>query len=66
MSVTEDWPDGFYLIGELRRAVGLFDGAMSKTPREAWEEAISEVERICDVAQSGKCWVCEKEVPDAG
>lgn len=39
-------PTTFDLIAELRRAVGLFGGAMSITPKEAWEEAIAEVRRL--------------------
>jgi hypothetical protein len=59
--VSEDtWPDGFYFIGELRRAVGLFDGAMEISPKEAWEQAIAEVERVREIASQGYCRACEE------
>lgn len=34
------------LVQELRRTVGLFDGAMAITPKQAWEEAIDVVQRL--------------------
>jgi hypothetical protein len=34
------------LVQELRHAVGLFDGAMTITPKQAWEEAIAEIKRL--------------------
>lgn len=36
----------FELIRELRRTVGLFDGAMPVSPKAAWDEAIRKVERL--------------------
>lgn len=53
-------PTLFELVAELRRHVGLFDGAMSKTPKAAWEEALSEVRRFREIATSGMCWKCEE------
>jgi hypothetical protein len=34
------------LVQELRRAVGLFDGAMTITPKAAWEEALEVVRNL--------------------
>ena len=48
------------LVLELRRAVGLFDGAMPISPEQAWNEAISEVTEMRRSALDGKCWVCEE------
>lgn len=46
------------LVRELRRAVGLFDGAMAITPKQAWEEALEVVRNL----RRGYCPVCyEKE-----
>lgn len=59
--MSDSWPDGFYFIGELRRVTGLFDGAMDKSPKEAWEEAVAEVSRIRDIAEHGYCWACEEK-----
>ena len=38
-----DWPDGMEMIRQLRKAAGLFDGAMPITPKAAWEEAVAVV-----------------------
>ncbi len=46
------------LVQELRRTVGLFDGAMPVTPKAAWDEAIGEVALMRRLAEEGKCWVC--------
>ena len=53
-------PDLIDLVQELRGAIGLFDGAMSISPKEAWEEAIREVQRVREVAVNGYCWKCEE------
>lgn len=45
------------LVRELRQALGLFDGAMPVTPKEAWEEALSMVH---DLTQ-GQCWSCHEK-----
>ncbi len=47
------------LVQELRRTLGLFDGAMPVTPKAAWDEAIGEVALMRRLAADGKCWVCE-------
>lgn len=39
-------PHPIDLCAELRRAVGLFDGAMPKSPKEAWDEAIARVRAL--------------------
>jgi hypothetical protein len=52
-------PEPIELVQELRRTVGLFDGAMPITPKEAWEEAIAEVARLRTIAVSGWCYQCE-------
>jgi hypothetical protein len=59
MSATP--PDRIELVQELRRAIGLFDGAMPITPKEAWEEAIAEVVRLHTIAVSGWCYQCEQK-----
>ena len=46
-------PDLIDLVQELRRTVGLFDGAMPISPKQAWEEAIAEVERLRMVGHGG-------------
>lgn len=43
---TQRAPDVIDLIRELRREVGLFDGAMPITPKQAWEEAIERVRNM--------------------
>lgn len=42
------------LVQELRRTVGLFDGAMAITPQAAWEEALERVRLL----KTGACWRC--------
>jgi hypothetical protein len=37
------WPEPIEFIRQLRRTVGLFDGAMPITPKQAWEEALDRV-----------------------
>lgn len=39
-------PTPLELVVELRRTLGMFDGAMDKTPKAAWEEALSEVRKL--------------------
>jgi hypothetical protein len=51
---THTEPSLIDLVQELRRTVGLFDGAMPVTPKEAWEEAIREVEKLVQ----GRCYRC--------
>lgn len=46
-------PDIFDLIRELRREVGLFDGALPVTPKEAWEEALQRVRQLREAAIDG-------------
>jgi hypothetical protein len=45
-------PHPIDLVQELRRTVGLFDGAMPITPKKAWEEAIEEVWRLKERADA--------------
>ena len=42
------------LVQELRRTVGLFSGAMTITPKQAWEEALEVVRNL----RRGYCPVC--------
>lgn len=50
------------LVRELRRAVGLFDGAMPITPKQAWEEALEVVAKL----RRGMCSTClAKDYPTA-
>lgn len=50
------------LVQELRLAVGLFDGAMPCSPRQAWGEALERVRLL----KAGACWRCmEKEAGEA-
>lgn len=39
-------PQPIDLIRELRTALGLFDGAMPVSPKQAWEEALAEVRKL--------------------
>lgn len=39
-------PDVRQLVSELRNALGMFDGAMPISPKQAWDEAIAEVRRL--------------------
>lgn len=52
--LPESWPDRMEMVRELRRAVGLFDGALPITPQAAWEEAIERVKRL-DQGQCAEC-----------
>lgn len=47
-------PDRLDLIRELRQVLGLFSGAMSISPKQAWEEAIDEVRGL----RQGRCASC--------
>lgn len=59
---TEGEPHLQDLVRELRRAVGLFDGAMPITPKQAWEEALEVVANL----RKGYCARCvEKDYPTA-
>lgn len=40
------------MIRELRSALGLFAGAMPVSPKEAWEEAIGEVDKLHNLAHA--------------
>lgn len=47
------------LVRELRQTVGLFDGAIAATPKEAWAEAIEQVRGL----REGRCASCmDKEL----
>lgn len=39
-------PEPIDLVRELREALGMFAGAMPITPKEAWEEAMTEVRKL--------------------
>ena len=43
MNSTSPYPDPHELIRELREALGLFAGAMPMSPKQAWDEAITNV-----------------------
>lgn len=49
----DGWPDGMEMIHAVRRAVGLFDGALPITPKAAWEEALEAIERLRESDGSG-------------
>lgn len=55
--LAEAEPTLIDLVAELRRAVGLSDGAMSITPKAAWEEAIEKVKRL----NGGLCSECARK-----
>jgi hypothetical protein len=44
--MSDNAPDPIDLVRQLREALGLFAGAMPITPKQAWEEAITEVKRL--------------------
>lgn len=46
-------PNPLDLVRELRCALGLFDGAMPITPKEAWDEAIDLARRLAAGRLSG-------------
>lgn len=48
------YPHSIVLCAELRRAVGMFDGAMPISPRQAWDEAIARVRELADAARGGR------------
>jgi hypothetical protein len=41
--LPESWPDRMEMVRELRRATGLFDGAIPVSAKVAWDEAIAKV-----------------------
>lgn len=49
---ASDWPDPHTFIVELRDALGMFSGAMHISPKQAWEDALTEVRRLRDVAEA--------------
>lgn len=48
---TDLQPHPIDLCQELRKAVGLFDGAMVCTPKEAWDEAIARAKDLAKLAR---------------
>ena len=49
------------LVQELRRELGLFDGAMPIAPKEAWEQALAEVRRLRAPETPKLCDACLRD-----
>lgn len=47
-------------LARLRKALGLFDGAMSCTPKEAMEECIARAQRMSDALETA-VWLTTPE-----
>lgn len=49
-------PNPIDLVKELRQALGMFSGAMSISPKEAWDEAIEQVKWLRNQVGSEAKW----------
>lgn len=43
-----EWPDGMEMIRQVREALGMFAGAMSITPKVAWEQALERARGLAE------------------
>ena len=44
-----------WMVGELRRSLGMFDGAMPISPAVAWQQAIDELGRRLQLSEGRPC-----------